>query len=363
MNELNVNNDETVNDTITSTADNAVNQTTNEAIVALRAQLMNETEPIIDPAGISIAPPETDTPENSIPSNGFSPVPKSVVAENDVADVANTIEAMRVGLINNTETIVNPDSSTPVSNESADSSNSLSSGGFDKVIPKSIVAATDDIADAISALREQLANGEDLMVNRDGTFYNPADDTISENSLSSGGYTPVDKAVVAAAVQWYKKRPELLRRELLAMQNIKPEAKSGFMSDGKMCWTVRLRPIVCGKRKDWTVLMVYDDDHPQIRWGGSVKVYPVKPNISEMQTMVSNSSVTPKSIPHLLRDENQQLYMCTNHIDNIHDGREGDPLVTSAAACLRFAMRWITVFELGLIDQKTWTLFQDHGKI
>jgi len=104
---------------------------------------------------------------------------------------------------------------------------------------------------------------------------------------------------------------------------------------------------------------VYDDDHPQKGWGGSVKVYPVKPNFNEMLAMVNRSSVTPKTIPHMVRDNDQQLYMCTQHRDNIRI----DERCFSAAEGLRYAMRWITVFELGLIDQITWSKFQSDGQI
>lgn len=82
-----------------------------------------------------------------------------------------------------------------------------------------------------------------------------------------------------------------------------------------------------------------------------------------MMKMVNRSNVTPKTIPHLLRDETNQIYMCTQDRNNIYASHEKGGKVTTAAACLRFAMRWITVFELGLIDQKTWSLFHEHGKI
>jgi hypothetical protein len=147
------------------------------------------------------------------------------------------------------------------------------------------------------------------------------------------------------------------------MCEIKPDAKHGFLPNGKMYWSVRLRPVICGKRKDWTVLMVYDEDHPQVRWGGSLKVYPVKPNIDEMYDLVNRSRALPKTIPHLLKDNDDQLYMCTQHTDNIHAGKRKGQKVTTAAACLRYAMRWITVFELGLIDPLTWKKFQAHGEI
>jgi hypothetical protein len=82
-----------------------------------------------------------------------------------------------------------------------------------------------------------------------------------------------------------------------------------------------------------------------------------------MMQLVNRSNVVPKSIPHLLHDEDNQIYLCTQHKDNIYHGHNKGERVTTAAACLRYAMRWVTVFELGLIDQKTWTLFHDHGKI
>ena len=173
---------------------------------------------------------------------------------------------------------------------------------------------------------------------------------------------PVPKCVTAAP-QWYETNPGLQKLEIQAMHEIQPEAKPSYLPNGKMCWTIHLHPVICGRRKDWTLLAVYDSDHPQQRWGGSVKFYPVKPNYSEMMQAVQASRVTPKNIPHLLPDEDHQLYMCTQEKDRIHAGRRKGEKVTTAAAGLRFAMRWISVFELGLLDQKTWSLFQQHGKI
>ena len=216
--------------------------------------------------------------------------------------------------------------------------------------------------DQIEALRRQLEGGGETFVNSDGTVNNPADPATA-SSLAAGGFKPVKGAVVAAPEQWYMKNPALQRAEIAAMADIKPDAQCGFRADGKMYWVINLNPVVCGKRCHWTLLAVYDDDHPQKRWGGSVKFYPVKPNVQEMQAMVARSRVTPKTIPHLLKDEQGQLYMCTQDRNRIEAGVNKGDRVDTAASCLRYAMRWITVFELGLIDQRTWTLFQDHGKI
>ena len=58
-------------------------------------------------------------------------------------------------------------------------------------------------ADAIAALRAQLAGGGELMVNADGTILNPSDP--SAHCGSSDGFMPVDKACVAGdgTTNWY----------------------------------------------------------------------------------------------------------------------------------------------------------------
>ena len=285
---------------------------------------------------------------------------KMVVAADDNS-TADAIAALRNQLAGGGETMVNQDG-TVLNPADPMSASSLANGDGFKPVDKAVVAADDSsTADAIAALRNQLAGGGETMVNQDGTVLNPAD-PMSASSLANGdGFKPVDKAVVAS--EWYRTNPQLQKLEIKAMADIHPDAKMGYLPNGKMYWQVRIHPVVCGQRKDWTLLAVYDSDHPQQRWGGSVKFYPVKPNYNEMMQLVNRSSVTPKTIPHLLRDEDNQIYMCTQDRNNIFASHEKGGKVTTAAACLRFAMRWITVFELGLIDQKTWSLFHEHGKI
>jgi hypothetical protein len=294
--------------------------------------------------------------KNTVHSNGFKPVDKIVVAANDTADA---IAKLRQTLSSGEQTYVNSDGSIYNPSDPKTTESSLTGGGF-KPVDKAVVAAN-DTADAIAKLRQTLSSGEQTYVNSDGTIHNPSDPKTTESSLTGGGFKPVDKAVVAT--QWYESNPSLLEGEVIAMHDIKPEAANGFLPNGKMYWAVRLYPVICGSRKDWTLLLVYDEDHPQMRWGGSVKVYPVKPSVAEMEAMVARSKVTPKSIPHLLADDEGQLYMCTQDRNNIHAGSSRGQKITTAAGCLRFAMRWINVFELGLIDQITWTKFQAHGEI
>lgn len=171
--------------------------------------------------------------------------------------------------------------------------------------------------------------------------------------------------------QWYENNRVLLDAEIELMACIMPDAKYGFLSDGRLYWNITIRPVICGKRKNWTFLAVYDSDHPRHSFGGSVKFYPVKPNYIEMVHLVNSSNVVPKTIPHLLRDDLNQIYICTNAYSSLviptskSRTRNFQQLCekVSAATSLRYAMRWVTVFELGLIDQKTWSLFHEHGKI
>ena len=156
--------------------------------------------------------------------------------------------------------------------------------------------------------------------------------------------------------QWYEENPQLQKLEIKAMENLHPDAKMGYLPNGQMYWQVRIHPVVCGKRKDWTLLAIYDSKHP-IAGGSGIKWYPAKPNYNEMMQMVNNSNITPKTIPHLLRDDDNRIYICTQgkpDLDEYYGVK-----VRTAAYSLRFAMRWITYFELGLIDQQTWSLF--HG--
>ena len=290
-------------------------------------------------------------------------IEKMIVAADDNS-TADAIAALRNQLAGGGETMVNQDG-TVLNPADPMSASSLANGDGFKPVDKAVVAADDSsTADAIAALRNQLAGGGETMVNQDGTVLNPAD-PMSASSLANGdGFKPVDKAVVAVVTtQWYRTNPQLRDLEIKAMADIHPAAKMSYLPNGKMCWQVRIHPVVCGHRKDWTLLAVYDSDHPQQRWGGSVKFYPVKPNYGEMMEMVNRSNVNPKTIPHLLKDENNQIYMCTQDRNNIFAGHDRGERVTTAAACLRFAMRWITVFELGLIDQNTWCLFHEDGKI
>ena len=331
----------------------AEENTTESAIAALRDQLTGSGETRMAPDGTALPSDASGADASSMKNGGYKPVDKAVVAADHAT--ANMIESLRNQLTGDGETLVNADGTVMNPADPATTS-SLTSGDGYKPVDKAVVAAASAADAERAALAEELRSGAAFAIMPDGSVGEPSSLEKAEH------FMPVPKCVTAAP-QWYETNPGLQKLEIQAMHEIQPEAKPSYLPNGKMCWTIHLHPVICGRRKDWTLLAVYDSDHPQQRWGGSVKFYPVKPNYSEMMQAVQASRVTPKNIPHLLPDEDHQLYMCTQEKDRIHAGRRKGEKVTTAAAGLRFAMRWISVFELGLLDQKTWSLFQQHGKI
>ena len=331
----------------------AEENTTESAIAALRDQLTGSGETRMAPDGTALPSDASGADASSMKNGGYKPVDKAVVAADHAT--ANMIESLRNQLTGDGETLVNADGTVMNPADPATTS-SLTSGDGYKPVDKAVVAAASAADAERAALAEELRSGASSATGPDGSVGEPSSLEKAEH------FMPVPKCVTAAP-QWYETNPGLQKLEIQAMHEIQPEAKPSYLPNGKMCWTIHLHPVICGRRKDWTLLAVYDSDHPQQRWGGSVKFYPVKPNYSEMMQAVQASRVTPKNIPHLLPDEDHQLYMCTQEKDRIHAGRRKGEKVTTAAAGLRFAMRWISVFELGLLDQKTWSLFQQHGKI
>lgn len=160
-------------------------------------------------------------------------------------------------------------------------------------------------------------------------------------------------AIETNYVQWYEKNPELQEAEIKIMKEQLPNAKMGYLSNGNMYWAVTVNLDVRGKKKEWTLLAVYDSDHPQQRWGNSVKIYPVQPNYSEMTQMVKDSCVSPKTVPHVVMDKNGEYYVDT--FVKLKDGQ-----IATAFSHLQAATRWIWIFETARADQKMWSNFIGH---
>ena len=154
--------------------------------------------------------------------------------------------------------------------------------------------------------------------------------------------------------QWYQRNPSLQISEIKAMAQIHPDAKMGYLPNGKMAWLIQLQGN--NQSRSWTVLAIYDDNHPNYRIGrdGGIKFYPLNPSYHDMQKMVDDSPISPKFIPHTLRDEYGLIWLS---IETSSDREHS--IIPTAASCSHYANRWIMLFEAGLNNQKVWNEF--HG--
>ena len=209
--------------------------------------------------------------------------------------------------------------------------------------------------------REMLESDKPVVINNDGTL----DWEVMSDDINKPSSVP---KIIVSARQWYQDNPKLLMLEREAMRKFQGDrAKFGIRKkDGKAYWDIKCRPIIPGKKlsecRTYTIRMLYDSDHPKKRYGTSVRAYLKKPTIEQLQDIVNKSrNVSPKRIPHLIKDEENNLFLCSADTANVSDDYNSG--VTSAATSLRYALRWIIIFELGLMDPETWNLFQQHGKI
>lgn len=155
-----------------------------------------------------------------------------------------------------------------------------------------------------------------------------------------------------AVQQWYERDPGLLAAEKTAMQLAFPYFQLDKLDDGRLCWIGELGIGVMGDNK-WTVMAVYNNNHPQQTMGSSVRVYLVEPDIDEL---IEGLGVRPF---HLLRDDNDQYYLCTAQAEDIKVGAQ----VTSAASVIAWAVKWLLSFELTLTGELSWEDFNTHGVI
>lgn len=211
-------------------------------------------------------------------------------------------------------------------------------------IPKGKLASEPDDA-ALKKMREELKRR--LLEGKKVSISSTGD--VTGKTESSTISIPSGKLAVQ---QWYERDPSLLAAEKVAMQKAFPNFQLDKLDDGRLCWIGELGLGVMGDNK-WTVMAVYNNNHPEQVMGSSVRVYLVEPDIDEL---IEGLGVRPF---HLLRDDNNQYYLCTAQADDIKTGGE----VTSAASVIAWAVKWLAAFELTLTGDLSWEQFNTHGVI
>jgi len=138
-----------------------------------------------------------------------------------------------------------------------------------------------------------------------------------------------------ASFYWYERDPELLQAEKIAMARYFPGFRLEKLSDGKLCWEGSLSPRAASGGT-WYLQAVYQHNHPDnSSYGGSIRVYSIQPDLNEL-------CKAAERLPHILRDESGNFYMCTARMEDFEAGpRES----SSAATSLGWAAKWIFVVE------------------
>ena len=137
------------------------------------------------------------------------------------------------------------------------------------------------------------------------------------------------------------------------MNKFFPDFELSKMEDGRYYWLGTINTGVMGDNA-WTLQIVYDNDYPTSKEGGSVKVYTIEPDIEDVL-----KDLHPWRPYHLLADEGNYTYLCTAREKDVKSGK----IVTSAATTLSWAVKWLMSFELVLTGDLTVNQFDKHGGI
>jgi len=215
-------------------------------------------------------------------------------------------------------------------------------------IPKGKLAADDDaiLKAKREALKKKLLEGGKITLKKDGSV---------TNDLGDDSTISIPKGKLAA--QWYENDPALLEAEKAAMHKCFPGFTLDMLDDGRLYWMGELSPGIYEtkfhKKMTYTVMAVYNNNHPQQVMGSSVRIYPVFPDVDELIDMCGFRPY------HLLIDSKDNLYLCTNEAGNVATGTT----TTSAASVLAWAVKWLMSLELVITGDLSKEMFNEHGGV
>ncbi len=212
-------------------------------------------------------------------------------------------------------------------------------------VGKGKLAGEDAAARKRRELRKRLEGGATVKIGKGGS------------AMADGSEATVEVGKGKLAAQWYDANPTLLTMEKIAMERNFPQFTLDKLDDGRLCWVGILEPGIYeskfGQKRQYHVMAVYDNNHPNQKMGSSVKVYPLMPDVDEL---IEICGFRPF---HLLQDEVGNLYLCTNEAGDQKVG----VTTTTAASVLGWASKWLIAFELVLTGDLPLADFNRHGGI
>lgn len=217
-------------------------------------------------------------------------------------------------------------------------------GGSSISVPQGKLASDADLAAKRAELKHKLLSGDRITLSNNG------------NAMNGGNSISVPQGKLAA-YQWYERDPELLEAEKAAMNRAFPNFTLDKLDDGRLYWIGTVCPGIYeskyGRRKEYALMAVYQNNHPEQVMGSSVRVYPIEPDVDEL---IQECGFRPY---HLLTDSNGDKYLCTAQAEDVKTGRTS----TSAASVLAWAVKWLMAYELVLTGDMPKEDFMVHGRI
>lgn len=192
-------------------------------------------------------------------------------------------------------------------------------------------------------VRDLLLSGRPVVVNNSGEIQD-------KNTRTNEPTIEVPPGKLAAGFYWYERDRELLKAEQASMNRYFPQFTLTKLSDGRLAWQGWLQNKMRAGAA-WHLLAIYDHNHPHNNsYGGSIKVYSIEPDLNLLSERLGG-------IPHVLRDEVGELYLCTARKE---DFQASATRTTTAASSLSWASKWIHVFELWRAGDVTTEQFRNH---
>ena len=266
-------------------------------------------------------------------------IPKGKLAVEDDAALKAKREALKKKLLEGGKVTLKKDGS--VTDEHGEDS-TIS-------IPKGKLAADDDTALKAQreALKKKLMEGGRVVVSGSGSVTDKGKEAEAKLTIPPG----------KLASQWYENDPALLEAEKAAMHKCFPGFTLDKLDDGRLYWIGDLTPGIYEtkfhRKMTYTVMAVYNNNHPQQIMGSSVRIYPVLPDVDDLIQLCGFRPF------HLLRDSQNNLYLCTNEAGNVSTGKT----TTSAASVLAWAVKWLSCYELVLTGDLDKDKFNQHGGV
>ena len=215
-------------------------------------------------------------------------------------------------------------------------------------IPQGKLADDAALAAKRAELKRKLLEGGKITLKKDGNATGAAGEA-STISIPQGKL---------AMSQWYERDPELLEAEKIAMGRAFSNFELGILDDGRLYWQGTVSPGIYEskfhEKRTYHLMAVYQQNHPNQQMGSSVYVYPLLPDAEEiMEELYQKTGQYPS---HILRDANNQRYLCTARKENIKVGNT----VTTAASVIGWAVKWLMAFELVLTGDLPVEVFNSH---